>query len=366
MAVLVVAAGFAASSALVRTAGVPGGQAFSDFPDTFYGIAAGGKRWVQVYVDHPEVAALPLHDRNKEVMRLAWNLILSHPAGVLLSMATAYGNFLGLPGPFHFIDPMPPGAENIAYRAILSAFSLWAMWMICRRRSDPHASLLLAALAGILLSVPFIPPVDSDRLRIYAATVPLTAALVAVGAALIGARLSGDGGPKDLSRPNMIAPGVGAAALLLLSGAGALAPWRPTAVPDEAKAPCSEGLEKVLVRLDRGSSIQVFPDAEGKYTRVPVVSATDFQRQLDFQKGAAPSYVHMAEILSSQEFPAVMAYGPNLETGKPVWLIAPYTPDLSLGGVASACGAFARDSLVTDRGVFTATAVQLYTPRQAR
>ena len=251
LAVGIVAAGFAASSALVRTVGVPGGQPFSDFPDTFYGIAAGGKRWVQVYVDHPEVAALPLHDHNREVMRLAWSLIRSQPSGVLLSTVKAYGNFLGLPGPFHFIDPMPPGVENIAYRAILSASALGAMWMMWRRRSDPHASLLLAALTGILLSVPFIPPSDSDRLRVYAATVPLTAALVAVGAGLVAARRLGHTAPRSVSVLGLAA-GTGAAALLLLSGVGALAPWEPTRVPDQARGPCSAGLEKALVRLDRG------------------------------------------------------------------------------------------------------------------
>jgi hypothetical protein len=280
--------------------------------------------------------------------------------------AKAFAEFVSLPGAFHFIDPLPAAFENVTYRGVLSALMAWSLWMVVRGRSDPHSSLLIAAMAGVLLSVPFIPPVDSDRLRVYAATVPLTAALVAVGASLMAARFSHGDRPKDLSRPNATLAGIGAAALLLLSGIGALVPWTPTAFPDEAKAACPEGLAKAVVRLDRGSTMQVFPDSEAKHTRIPVVNATDFQRQLDFQSSAAPSYLHTAQILSSQRFPAIMAYGPDLATGKRVWLTAGYRPELSQGGVARACGGFTLDSLVTERQLFTATAVQLHTPGPAR
>ncbi len=40
---------------------------------------------------------------------------------------------------------------------------------------------MLAATVGVLLSVPFVPPIDSNAMRAYAATIAFTAMLSALG-----------------------------------------------------------------------------------------------------------------------------------------------------------------------------------------
>jgi len=60
----------------------------------------------------------------------------------------------------------------------LLAAGLVVLWRNHRR---PLPRLIIAAWAGILLSVPFVPPWDADNMRAYAATIPFVIALPMMG-----------------------------------------------------------------------------------------------------------------------------------------------------------------------------------------
>ena len=50
-----------------------------------------------------------------------------------------------------------------------------------KNRKDPYTSLALFTALGVLASVPFVPPTDAYRVRLYAATIPFFCLLPAMG-----------------------------------------------------------------------------------------------------------------------------------------------------------------------------------------
>ena len=58
-----------------------------------------------------------------------------------------------------------------------------------RQRQNPIGSLMIAALIGILLSIPFVPPWDGG-IRIHAATIPVFSLFPALGLTFIAQKCS--------------------------------------------------------------------------------------------------------------------------------------------------------------------------------
>jgi hypothetical protein len=91
---------------------------------------------------------------------------------------------VGYSGVWKIFSRWPYGVVNLAFQKIYYLlvnilFVLGALWCIFRRK-DPYCSMIIWAGLGIIVSVPFIPPWDADDMRIYAATIPLLAAVPAV------------------------------------------------------------------------------------------------------------------------------------------------------------------------------------------
>jgi hypothetical protein len=65
--------------------------------------------------------------------------------------------------------------------ALHLAFAAGVIAMLSALRRDRRAWWLVSALVGLLVSMPLLPPWDTDGMRIYAATIPLIALTAAVG-----------------------------------------------------------------------------------------------------------------------------------------------------------------------------------------
>jgi hypothetical protein len=181
LAVLVaaVAVGFATNRAVLLLMGGQGAAAFSNFAYTFYGLVYGGD-WTLAYAQHPELAALPDNAHAAAIFSLALQHIQEQPTALIVGAIRAWTVFL--PTAYVFGASLHPVAITLVPYFVLSVLAAFGLLACVRNRRDPVASMMLVALVGIWISVPFVPPWDSDQMRAYAATIPFLAWLPALGA----------------------------------------------------------------------------------------------------------------------------------------------------------------------------------------
>jgi hypothetical protein len=101
--------------------------------------------------------------------------VIAHPFALFLGGARSLYGFLRQCYMFSFV-------ERRWLNAVLHlAFAAGGIAALSMLRRDRRAWWLLAPLIGLAASIPFLPPWDTDVMRIYAATIPLIALTVAVG-----------------------------------------------------------------------------------------------------------------------------------------------------------------------------------------
>ena len=180
--------GFAVNGLVLQVVAIPG-AAYSNFSYTLYGLVFGGN-WGLALQQHPELVALPPLDQANQVYLLAWEQIRTHPVSLIAGCLTAWkAFFIGRSGTwFSFIlYPSPLWADM--REAFLAEFWIVAInglmiagvLVLMRNRHNRLARLHIAAWAGILLSVPFVPPWDADNMRAYAATMAFIVTLPLMG-----------------------------------------------------------------------------------------------------------------------------------------------------------------------------------------
>lgn len=176
-AVAIVAA-FSANRLLLGALGGSGSAAFSNFSYTLYGLVSGGD-WTFVLQQHPELAKLQPDAQAQEVYRLALGKILAHPFSLILGAIRAWLFFL--PTAFSFAGIKTLYSFDYMGSYILSLAALAGLRSIWLDRRKREIGMVIAALIGIVLSVPFVPPWDADSMRAYAATLPFIALIPAWG-----------------------------------------------------------------------------------------------------------------------------------------------------------------------------------------
>jgi hypothetical protein len=257
------------NSAYPRLLDVPPGSAFSNFSYALYGQVRGGTGW------HSAIAELGTRDPGI-VYRAALEFFLQHPFSLLLAIAKSYRDFF---------QPSEPGILSFAAYGGLGFTGLlvWAGTMLLlirgliRTLGAPGSGtglLILGCFAGILLSIPFLPPVDGGP-RFYASTMAFFFAMPAIGAA-----------PRD-AWPETEAPAAGAAELRLLHSAALVLLAMMTALPAAyyrlaaaaagEPAVCPPEQNAFVIRTDPGAYIDVLPEGVGACGRAPAVCRADFE-----------------------------------------------------------------------------------------
>jgi hypothetical protein len=163
-----IAAGFLISFCFLKTLGAPEGQLMSNYRYTLYGIVLGGD-WQKAAADLPNLSSLSESARSAELDRRIIAAVKASPTLLWRAARRNWSDFFlrnkAALGPFSFFRS--PDTENFLF--VLSAIGLlWALPMF-----QCLAPLVLAASFGVVLSVPFLPTPDADRMRVYAATMPL-------------------------------------------------------------------------------------------------------------------------------------------------------------------------------------------------
>lgn len=151
------------------------GDAQSNFSYSLYGLVVGGKGWLQVKSDYPEIfsQASGMISTEDLIYRAAFKSILEQPH------LFAFGYAKGL---VHYFYDLFKFAREFAVLRYVLFMPLWAagVWIAAARWREKRYALLLWLQVGILISSPFI-TFDGGN-RVYAATMPLDALFVGLGA----------------------------------------------------------------------------------------------------------------------------------------------------------------------------------------
>ncbi len=363
------------------------GAPFANYADTFYGMASGGTGWEQARQVVP--AGLADAEASRQILSLAWQKVQADPARLAGAVLNQYRDFFSLKdesvwgfaaGPDLLVYDAPRLQNVGLYRAArLLLYGLSALALArAVRRPDPAARLLLLLTAGIVLSVAFLPPRDAGLMRVYAATLPVMAALPALGlAALLGAVWAWipqdpPVAPSDPAQRKALAllpswlagsagsPSAGRFAIawgLFLSAAVVCAPLAVRAWPgsDWLPAPvaCRMGEQSALVRIDPGSFVFVTGDPACASGSPSAVCRERFLAGLS-------RFPHQAEVakLAALPGPLLLQNALDVRTGRAFWLALQTNQPPIRAGLVALCGQWDPDFKQQGLDLFTAVAVE--------
>lgn len=286
-AVAAVAVGFMVEYLLVAIGGASSGAAHGSFAYTLYGLAVGGKTWVQLAIDHPEIARLPTDAaRSQAVYRAAFDAIRDRPFAIVGALVRNFGSNLVDTATFG-VGTRFARSAGWAPLAIVAAIPwLAGVASILVRPRDLRHTLLGAMVAGSLLSGAII--VQDGGVRVFAATIGGDAVVAALGIATILRRLAGDrpqaGETIAAASPAMT---LGLTAVLLALTVAPFTPLQramalaPLTEPSAAGPSCDAGESSVLVRLGQESVVLASTVDGGVGLYPPRLPATRLHRQLD-------------------------------------------------------------------------------------
>ncbi len=166
---------FLVNSMYSRLLGVPDGASFGNFSYALYGQVRGGTGWHSAIED--------LGTRKPEVVyRAAYDFFHRHPLSLFIGFAKSYRDFF-LPGHPN-IFPFDRSGQPTWITYILWVFTMLllgaGLYKLVKKLSMNVSSFLLAGFVGIIISIPFLPPIDGGA-RFYASTTPFFFVVPAIG-----------------------------------------------------------------------------------------------------------------------------------------------------------------------------------------
>lgn len=163
----------AANMLFTRLVTEQGDSTFGNFSWMLYGQAVGGAGF------NHHLEALGTHD-SAIVMQAALERIRAYPLGLLIGFAKSYRDFFtnNLLGMFDLLSGEIAKMRWFFWFA-MTGLLLYGLVQSLRKAKKPFNALLLVCFAGLLLSIPFLPPIDGGN-RFYSGSVPLLFALMTV------------------------------------------------------------------------------------------------------------------------------------------------------------------------------------------
>jgi hypothetical protein len=286
----------------------PGSFAFGNFAFTLYGQVTGGSGYHKAFED--------LGVRNPAIiLRAAERFFVAHPIGFVAGAAKAYRDFFYIERGALSLGP----AGDVLVWIIGSLLLLLGIFQSVRKINLPQYSLLIAAFIGILLSVPFLPPIDGG-IRIYASTMPFVYALPAVGISLLVNRPRSDEESRSAAWPVWLSSAVLVGAVVILP----VLILRFSARAGKTAAQCPAGQVSFQVSPGRGSYIDLVPAGAGSCGRLPEVCLSDFRA---YSQSNDPGDVQVYENLTGAASAAPLAVfaGNDLVGGRPHLFVGPHS-----------------------------------------
>ncbi len=318
---------------------------FSNFSYTFYGISQGGMGWEQFLRDHPEY----LHSAEIVAERAAFteglNSFLQDPALTIQGILKTYRDFFSLSpiSVFGFLgtDLSRKSSNNYTslqlglnyfFRFCAMLFSLWGLFFLIRDRKNMIHHLLLWVGIGIMASVPFLPPIDAGRMRVYIATIPFILVFPAIGFHHVTKLQSSDlSFPDELSVPKEILVSGFLVTIILFSP---IATRFLSRLPIKSIPNCSDSsLSKAIIELAPGNYLRLGEDVAMPELFSYDIGHSDFQSSYAFfpREDLIPSF-------DSIPPNRLLMNSINLLDGQQLWIILPLKNELYVGSKLSVCG----------------------------
>ncbi len=288
---VVLAAGyFIVNTIYPRLAGVPEGSSFSNFAYTLYGQVRGGAGW------HSAIDELGTRNPS-QVYQAAWDVFLANPSGFARGVAKAYADFF-LPGDSsifvfgisdHFYAP------DLILWGLTIIILLRGIYLLIFRDRSTISTLLLAGFIGILLSVPFLPPVDGG-MRFYASTMPFFFVLLAGGTSRF---ISQDQKPAP-AKNELFFLRFGSVSLLALTVLLPPMTLRASTRPVLAEPACFPEQRPFVINIHPGSYIDLVQDGSTSCGLAPAICYDDFLKH-NTQMGIDDFYQELDALATSSQ-----------------------------------------------------------------
>ncbi len=327
---------FAFNLLMIKSMSSAGAAIFSRFPPTFYGLAVGGKNWVQIYNDHPFVDKLPDNQQASTIYAFAFDEIRANPIRFLKGIEKFFLDFFSPQwGAFAFIH------DEMNIRSALYCLSFFGIIYLSIKRKDARSSLLLAGVVGILLSTPFVPPRDSNWMRTYGAVIPFIVIIPSLSLALFNLRVkivqkedlpeaANTLGSEYLAfrSPSFILTAVLVASVMV----GPFVVKAITQKPAIPQANCTAPDKAFSIRINPGSYIQVVADDAPQASHLPDLSISNL--------------IHSVKSFGYQNIFAEQPYQPgmtilntlNLASRERIWIAVPSAGLPVDGSIVQVCG----------------------------
>jgi hypothetical protein len=267
----------------------------ANFSFVFYGLAAGGKGWMQVMSDYPQINAMSEAAGNAFVYDKALSLVMSEPLllfqGLLKNLLMSPIYFFG-----HMIRVLVEQSDGstafsklnyIIGAAVITPTFLWGSVRFIRNRQSETRGLfvlLLCFLLGFLLSLPFF--YMDGGVRSTAATYPFVAAIFAM--ALLGWRnVPVNFAPQlKTSRYKIWMPLFLGSSIILAAMVGPMLGHRIIEKPQVPKVSCQAGEQQIVIRLGNNAAYLDIIDDNKIRSFVPQIRKENFVIS-DFNENAA-------------------------------------------------------------------------------
>ena len=326
-AILVVVTVFLLNLSLVSVLAEPQSVPFSNYSYTLYGLASGNKGWDQVIKDYPNAS-------EQDIMPLAIQKIRSEPTLFLQGMIDSFTDyFKPHRGAFTFGFPRSPQLNLILWGIIVSGL----VYSISKWREGLQ-SLTLASFLGVLASIPLLPPIDADGMRVYAATIPFSALWVVTGVSALSTwgrkflfQKEGDD-RANAAGSYFQKPALFSSILLVF-----LAIPAPLLLKEFAPAPnfsdlfsqsaCEPGEQALKVIKSRNIDIIIIQNEAAEESYMPFIRIDDFQRAIR-RAGASSIYPFLDEELLNLRAGDHISFGLKLDNfarAKHVWMVSDFS-----------------------------------------
>jgi len=184
-----------------------GSALFGNFAYALYGQVKGGLGWL---------SGAQLGLSSSDVLKVSINHLVLHPEGFMKASITSFKDFF-LPswmGIFSFVSTQDLSwIDRLLWFGFLGMFILGVIFLI-RSVERSYSKLLLFSLVGILLSVPFLPPMDGGN-RFFASIMPFFFAICVYPMQSITSRVQR--GLGNIEQKLLFANGVASSILIIMT-----------------------------------------------------------------------------------------------------------------------------------------------------
>jgi len=199
---------------------------FGNSAHSFYGMAAGYKGWSQIYIDHPDLKGIHESLFISKILAATYDLIQHQPFQLFKAVLFSFGDFFVRIFGFAKLNLLFQNTReyliiNLLLIVLLNTCLFFGLFRLWKRYTEiREAPFLLFTFIGIWLSAPFVPPIDADSMRAYAATFPFLVCITSFGmVSLFGFKLQSERIPERTCLTMLICLSAG---LVLIA---VLGPW---------------------------------------------------------------------------------------------------------------------------------------------